>query len=82
MTKLTAGELCEGCETASSYNDSALVLRLARFVFVLSAFRLGRTVFASDTLLLVASVLLALETASSSLSDTGSCLICEMITYK
>lgn len=73
---LTFGELFKGCETASSYSDSPLVLR-ARFVFDFSA-RLGRTVLASDAVLLVASVavLLVLGTASSSLSETGSCLIC------
>lgn len=75
---LTAGELFEGCETASSYNDSALALD-PRFDLVFSAIRLDRTVLVSGALLLVASaVFVLLETASSSPSDTGSCLICKL----
>lgn len=71
---LTFVELFAGCEIASSYKDSPLVL--IRLDFDLPAIRLGRTVF-SDVELLATSlaVLLALELVSSSLSDTGSSLI-------
>lgn len=76
---LTLVVLLIGCDIASSYNDSALVL-CGRLDFDLSeALRVARLDFSSAAVVLVDSmaVLLdVLETPSSSLSETGSCLIC------